>query len=49
MAGHLETHMWGLANNPDVAIGAAPLLTEHESAQLLVEWNETTSHRPTLG
>jgi amino acid adenylation domain-containing protein len=38
---HLETLLNGLAQNPDLALDAVPLLTEEEQRTILGTWNET--------
>jgi len=46
LAGHLRVLLEGIVADPDVAIGALPLLSESERRQLLVEWNETSADYP---
>ncbi len=43
MAGHLETLLTSVVQNPDQPIATLPLLTQAEQQQLLVEWNNTTT------
>ncbi|HEV2171010.1 MAG TPA: amino acid adenylation domain-containing protein, partial [Candidatus Binatus sp.] len=46
MAGHFETLLAGIANDPETRISQLPLLTPDERRQLLVEWNDTQSDFP---
>jgi len=46
MAGHLETLLGGIANDPGTPISRLPLLTSEERRQLLVEWNDTRRDYP---
>lgn len=46
MAGHFQTLLQGIVNNPDERLSRLPLLTEAERHQLLVEWNNTQAHYP---
>ncbi|MGD1704673.1 amino acid adenylation domain-containing protein [Dapis sp. BLCC M229] len=41
MAQHFQTLLTGIVANPECPISELPLLTEAESHQLLVEWNDT--------
>jgi len=41
MAGHLETILKGILENPAQPLHRLPMLTEPERGQLLVEWNDT--------
>ena len=41
MAGHLETLLGGIVNDPESPISRLPMLTSEERRQLLVEWNDT--------
>ncbi|MDT5270271.1 MAG: hypothetical protein QOH49_2457, partial [Acidobacteriota bacterium] len=43
MLGHLRTLLEAMALDPQQRLDALPLLTEAESRQLLVEWNDTGS------
>jgi amino acid adenylation domain-containing protein len=46
MAGHFLTLLKALGADPVRCIGELPLLTETESHQILVEWNDTTVEYP---
>ncbi len=46
MLGQLQTLLEGVIANPDRRISELPLLTEAESRQLLVEWNDTARDYP---
>ena len=46
MAGHFQTLVSGIAENPDAKIESLPLLTESEQHQILVEWNQTRQDYP---
>ncbi len=46
MLGHWETLLKALAANPDAPLGSAPILTDSERHQLLVEWNNTKADYP---
>ena len=46
MAGHLETLLEGVVDDPAARISALPLLTAAERQQLLVEWNATRQAYP---
>ena len=46
MAGHLTTLLEGVVSNPDQRISRLPILTEGESQQLCVEWNNTGAAYP---
>jgi amino acid adenylation domain-containing protein len=39
MAGHLQTLLTGIVDNPNQTVAALPLLTQTERQQLLVDWN----------
>ncbi|MEH2405962.1 amino acid adenylation domain-containing protein [Nostoc sp.] len=41
MAGHLQTLLQGIVDNPQQLISELPLLTEPERQTLLIEWNDT--------
>jgi amino acid adenylation domain-containing protein/FkbM family methyltransferase len=41
MLGHFQTLLQGIVANPDRRLSELPLLTEAETHQLLVQWNET--------
>lgn len=43
MAAHLQRILQGIIENPDARLSDVPLLTESESHQVLVEWNDTAS------
>jgi amino acid adenylation domain-containing protein/non-ribosomal peptide synthase protein (TIGR01720 family) len=43
MAAHLQRILQGIIANPDARLSDVPLLTESESHQVLVEWNDTAS------
>lgn len=46
LAGHFQTLLHGIVDNPDVCLGALPLLTPAEQAQILMEWNQTQVDYP---
>ena len=46
MAGHLQTLLEGIVDNPDQQLSNLPLLTKAERYQLLVEWNDTRANYP---
>ncbi len=46
MAGHLQTLLAGIVENPQQRVAELPLLTEPERHQLLVEWNNTFTEYP---
>ena len=46
MAGHFETLLGGIVNDPETQISRLPLLTSGERQQLLVEWNDTRRDYP---
>ncbi|MDF5713916.1 MAG: amino acid adenylation domain-containing protein, partial [Rhizonema sp. NSF051] len=46
MSGHFVTLLEGIVANPVERIAQLPLLTESESQQLLVEWNQTQTDYP---
>ena len=46
MAGHFETLLVGIVNDPETPISRLPLLTSDERRQLLVEWNDTRRDYP---
>ena len=46
MAGHFETLLGGIVNDPETPISRLPLLTADERRQLLVEWNDTRREYP---
>lgn len=41
--GHLETLLCSIGRNPDLPVGALPLLAETERQALLEEWNDTVA------
>jgi amino acid adenylation domain-containing protein/non-ribosomal peptide synthase protein (TIGR01720 family) len=41
MAGHLQMLLTGIAENVDCLVSDLPMLTEAETQQVLVEWNDT--------
>ncbi|NEP34767.1 non-ribosomal peptide synthetase, partial [Moorena sp. SIO3B2] len=47
MASHLQTLLAGIVTHPEQRLESLPLLTQAEQHQLLVEWNQTTTHYPT--
>ena len=47
MAGHFQTLLQAIVDNPAQSIAELPLLTEAERHQLLVEWNDTADRLPT--
>ncbi|MFN8494508.1 MAG: amino acid adenylation domain-containing protein [Caldilineaceae bacterium] len=49
MAGHFQTLLTNLVNNPAQAIKRAPMLTAAEEQQLLVAWNHAESDYPQDG
>ncbi|MDJ0901106.1 MAG: amino acid adenylation domain-containing protein [Xenococcus sp. MO_188.B8] len=46
MAGHFQTLLSAIVENPQQRVGELPLLTPAEKHQLLVEWNDTKSEYP---
>ncbi|MCP4687684.1 MAG: amino acid adenylation domain-containing protein, partial [Desulfobacterales bacterium] len=47
MAGHFQTLLEGIADDPGRRVSELPLLTEAERRRILVEWNDTkTAERP---
>ncbi len=46
MAGHFQTLLSAIVENPQQRVAELPLLTQAEKHQLLVEWNETTHEYP---
>ncbi|HEX3589965.1 MAG TPA: amino acid adenylation domain-containing protein, partial [Pseudonocardiaceae bacterium] len=46
MAGHLSTLLDAITTNPDAPVGRLPMLTEDETRQLLVDWNDTAVRWP---
>ncbi len=46
MAGHFQRLLQGIVENPAQRIAGLPILTEHERAQMLVEWNNTARAYP---
>ena len=46
IAGHLGTVLRGIAENPGAAVDDLPLLSEEETTQLLVGWNDTAAEFP---
>ena len=46
MVGHFQTLFEGIVADPEQPISTLPLLTEAESHQLLVEWNDTAADYP---
>jgi amino acid adenylation domain-containing protein len=46
LIGHFEVLLEAIAANPDQEIGQLPLMTSLEREQVVVEWNETTTHYP---
>jgi aspartate racemase len=46
MAGHLETLLTGVIENPDTPISDLPLLTHAERRELLTLWNDTRREYP---
>ncbi len=46
MAGHFQTLLAGIVENPQQPVSQLPLLTEPERQQLLVEWNDTFTEYP---
>jgi non-ribosomal peptide synthetase component F len=45
MAGHLQTQVASIVDDPGQPLGALPLLSAAEQKQLLVEWNTTNNER----
>ena len=41
---HFETLLTAMVQNPDQFLSELPLMTQSERHQVLVEWNETTTH-----
>jgi amino acid adenylation domain-containing protein len=46
MAGHFETLLRGIVNDPDCKLSELPLLTPAESQQILIQWNATETTYP---
>ena len=46
MAGHFQTLLQAIVDNPAQSIAELPLLTEAERHQLLFEWNDTAADTP---
>ncbi|MGZ4113193.1 MAG: non-ribosomal peptide synthetase, partial [Tumebacillaceae bacterium] len=46
MAGHFQTLLAGIVQEPEQLVGQLPLLTSREEQQMLVEWNEGTQAYP---
>jgi amino acid adenylation domain-containing protein len=46
MAGHLQTLLTGVAENPDHPLGMLPILAPEEQHRMLVEWNSTATEVP---
>jgi amino acid adenylation domain-containing protein len=46
MAGHLQTLLEGIINNPHQKLAELPILTATERQQLLVSWNNTQQNYP---
>ena len=46
MAGHFQTLLQAIVDNPAQSIAELPLLTEAERHQVLVEWNDTETDYP---
>ncbi len=46
MAGHLQTLLQGIVDDPEQRLSQLPLLAEAERQQLLVEWNSTWATYP---
>jgi amino acid adenylation domain-containing protein len=46
MSGHLQQLFAGYMNQPQASIDRIPLLTEQESAQMLLEWNSARTEPP---
>ncbi|MBW4592770.1 MAG: amino acid adenylation domain-containing protein [Brasilonema angustatum HA4187-MV1] len=46
MAGHLQTLLQGIVDNPQQLVSELPLLTEPEWQSLLIEWNDTQLEYP---
>jgi amino acid adenylation domain-containing protein len=46
MLQHYRNLLEGIAANPDLRISNVPLLTEAETRQLLIEWNDTKTEYP---
>ncbi len=46
MAGHFQTLLSAIVENPQQRVGELPLLTQAERDRLLVEWNQTESEYP---
>jgi non-ribosomal peptide synthetase component F len=46
MLQHYRNLLEGIAANPDLRISNVPLLTETETRQLLIEWNDTKTEYP---
>lgn len=49
MAGHFETLVQAIVNDPERSIAELPLLTPAERRQLLFEWNQTAAEFPAAG
>ncbi len=46
MAGHLQTLLKGIINNPQQTLAELPILTATERQQLLIDWNNTQQNYP---
>lgn len=46
MAGHLQTLLEGIINNPHQTLAQLPILTATERQQLLIDWNNTQQNYP---
>jgi amino acid adenylation domain-containing protein len=46
MAGHFQTLLTGIADDPTQTIGQLPLLTEAERRQTVIAWNDTARDEP---
>ncbi|MBE7150062.1 amino acid adenylation domain-containing protein [Bacillus mycoides] len=46
MANHFRTLLKGIITNPNDLLGELPVLTQEESKQILVDWNDTKTEYP---
>lgn len=46
IAGHLQTLLEGIINNPQQTLAQLPILTSTERQQLLIDWNNTQQNYP---
>src|SRR5205085_736545 len=46
VAGHLQTLLTGIVENPDHPLGMLPILAPEEQRRMLAEWNSTAAEVP---